>query len=124
MKPHDIRSAKVSEAVRKLNPHLFVVGGFQPKIAQQKAGGALVGKSSGRQTGGGCVAGGAPVVRVSLTNFRRRLMDSDNLIGGYKPLRDGIARSMCLDDADTVIEWEYAQQLTRGKEGTVVRIEY
>lgn len=113
-----------SRAFKKLNPHYFGVGAFQPKIAQSKAEPTLDGKPPGRQTRGPGLAGSTVKTRVSLTNLRRRLLDSDNLIGGLKPLRDSIARSMMLDDADTVIDWEYGQQVTQGPEGTIVKIDY
>lgn len=50
-------------------------------------------------------------------------MDSDNLAGGLKYLRDAIAESLGLDDADRFIVWEYHQVETRGAEGVAVKIE-
>ena len=38
-------------------------------------------------------------------------LDRDNLVGGFKPLRDEIARVLGRDDAEhRGIEWEYRQQ--------------
>lgn len=64
-----------------------------------------------------------PILRVTLIRFGRKLLDNDNLQGGFKPLRDAIARWFNLDDADTVIQWEYGQQQTAGRTGTAVRLE-
>ena len=64
-----------------------------------------------------------PVLRITIIRFCHREFDSDNLAGGYKPLRDAIAAWLGLDDSDRVISWEYGQFLTRGIEGTAVRIE-
>ncbi len=38
-------------------------------------------------------------------------------------MRDAIARWLGLDDADQVIEWEYSQHKTNGRQGVAVRIE-
>ena len=114
---------QANETVRKLNPELFGLGGLQPKVAQQKVERALDGKSSGRQAGGHGMDRHGPYVRVALISFRARELDRDNLIGGLKPLRDAIARWLGLDDSDRVIEWEYGQQVTKGRHGTAVRIE-
>lgn len=113
----------VGEAVKRLNPQLFGVGGLQPQITERKAERALVRESAGRETGGGGLAGGGPVARVALTAFRRRTLDGDNLIGGFKPLRDAVARWLGCDDSERFIEWEYGQVMTKGATGTVVRIE-
>jgi hypothetical protein len=62
-------------------------------------------------------------VRVSFVVFRKRELDRDNLVGGLKHLRDAVAASLGLDDADHLIAWEYAQIETKGRTGVVVRIE-
>lgn len=72
------------------------------------------GAQAGRQSSG---------FRVTLTSYRRRPLDRDNLVGGLKPLRDAIARTLGHDDSDEVIEWEYHQLKTSGAPGTAVRIE-
>lgn len=102
---------------------MYNLGGFQPKEPEQKVVGPLERESSGRKAGKRGVDRSGPVVRVTLVNFRRRLLDGDNLAGGFKPLRDAIARWLGLDDSDKIIEWEYGQQLTQGQQGTAVRIE-
>ncbi len=62
------------------------------------------------------------VIRVELISLRRRLCDDDNDIAGKKPLRDEIAKTIGLDDGDPAIRWEYAQVLTKGSVGTLVKI--
>lgn len=99
------------------------LGGLQAQVTQQKTERALVRKSEGCQTRSRSLAPNSPLLRIALISFRRRELDRDNLIGGFKPLRDAIARWLNLDDSDRVIEWEYGQQKTSGLEGTAVRIE-
>ncbi len=63
-------------------------------------------------------------VRVSIISVRHRLLDSDNVVAGAKQARDVIAEMLgCSDDEQSGIEWEYDQILTRGTEGTLLRIE-
>ena len=62
-------------------------------------------------------------VVVSLVACVRKEYDSDNLYGAIKPLRDAIAATLGLDDADKRIRWEYAQSCTRGQTGVIVKIE-
>lgn len=68
------------------------------------------------KSGTGCLV-------VSITQFRKRLLDSDNLIFGCKWCRDSIAASLGIDDGDKRLIWEYAQQRTDGSEGVIVKIE-
>lgn len=109
-----------SETTKKLNPHLW--GNNRPMAqlqgAQRKPA-ALPPLDRGRKTrqgSKGCVV----VCIVGLR--RRRPLDSDNFIAGAKPLRDVIASSLCVDDADSRVSWEYGQVRTTGPEGTVVLI--
>ena len=62
--------------------------------------------------------------RVSIISVRKRLLDGDNLIAGSKWLRDHIAKTLERDDAEGAgLEFEYSQVLTKGEEGTIVRLE-
>src|SRR6266853_274451 len=62
--------------------------------------------------------------RVTIVSFREKALDGDNLIAGAKFLRDAIAETIGLDDAEgSGIEWSYGQQLTRGEQGTIIMIE-
>ena len=60
---------------------------------------------------------------VTLTACIRRELDSDNLQGSLKNLRDSIAATIGMDDGSSEIRWEYGQIATRGTEGVIVKIE-
>ena len=61
-------------------------------------------------------------VRVTFTHVGRR-MDSDNLAGAFKALRDELAETVFgVDDGDDGVEWRYEQR-PGGTPGVVVRIE-
>jgi Holliday junction resolvase RusA-like endonuclease len=57
---------------------------------------------------------------VVIISLRTRTIDDDNLVAGAKALRDAIAGYLGQDDAD--ISWEYHQEVTKGQEGTIVKI--
>lgn len=107
-----------SEAFKRLNPHLCGVGGLRAAEPERAAAPALDGARA-PQPDGPAPVGRRP--RVALVVFRRRRLDDDNLVGGCKYLRDAIAASLSRDDAE--IDWEYHQVVTKGKTGTVVKIE-
>jgi len=67
----------------------------------------------------------ARLPQVHVVSLRRRILDSDNLTGGAKWLRDAIAKSMHIDDAELGVRWHFSQAevLTKEEEGTIVRIE-
>lgn len=119
------RTLTVCETVKKLNPDLFGVGEFQPAIVQSNQGRALERRPPSNKASRGRVARSGPVLRITLVSYRRRLITdlSDNGRTGYKGLRDAIAAWFGLDDADSTIEWVYAQQTTKGRPGTNVIIE-
>jgi hypothetical protein len=52
---------------------------------------------------------------VHLTRVAARELDTDNLWGSQKHVRDGIAAALAIDDRDPRVEWRYAQ--TRGEPG-------
>lgn len=59
-------------------------------------------------------------LRITLTHIGRK-MDSDNLAGAFKGLRDSLADWCEVDDGDERISWEYAQH--PGKGGVEITIE-
>lgn len=71
-----------------------------------------------RQKGKGSVA-----VVVTLVTCRSRELDDDGNVAALKPLRDAIAESLRLDDADKRIRFEYSQCETRAENGVIVKIQ-
>ena len=59
---------------------------------------------------------------LTLTRIAPRKLDSDNLAGSCKHVRDGIADALGIDDGDERLDWRYAQE--KGKPGEyAVRVE-
>lgn len=61
-------------------------------------------------------------VSVEIISLRHRLLDDDNLVAGTKSLRDNIATSLGVDDADKRVRWHVGQCQTSGREQTIVKI--
>lgn len=59
-------------------------------------------------------------LKITWTHLGRK-MDSDNLAGAFKGLRDALADLFDVDDGDERIEWVYDQR--PGKSGVEVKIE-
>lgn len=53
---------------------------------------------------------------VTLTRVGPRALDDDNLQGGFKALRDGVAARLGVDDADPRVTWKYGQRKGKPKE--------
>lgn len=66
---------------------------------------------------------GRLAVVVTLLSCRVRELDSDNLQASFKGLRDAVAKSLGVDDADKRVRWQYGQIESRGEPGTIVMIE-
>lgn len=64
---------------------------------------------------------GGPLLVVRLTRVGPRELDSDNLTGSLKAVRDGLASWLRLDDATPLVRWEYGQE--RGEPGVRVEVE-
>jgi hypothetical protein len=107
-----------SEDYRRLNPHIFGVRSVQAEKPKHNADKALA-RTSQKCTP---VAQGLAIC-VSLVVLSRRLMDSDNLSGSCKSLRDAIAASLGIDDGDEAVTWEYGQMRTDGEQGVLVKIQ-
>lgn len=99
---------------------LGVVGAVQNQKRQSEPPvRALVPKAPRPKRGKGSV-----VVVVTLIRIGARELDDDNLRTGAKPLRDSIATSLGVDDADPRVKWEYGQVITtNGHAGTIVKVE-
>jgi hypothetical protein len=52
----------------------------------------------------------APPLAITLTRIASRRLDSDNLAGSFKAIRDAIAAWLGLDDGDPRLTWSYAQE--------------
>jgi hypothetical protein len=50
-----------------------------------------------------------PVLRVTLVRVAQKELDSDNLQGSLKWVRDAIAAAMRIDDNSPLIDWVYGQ---------------
>ena len=61
---------------------------------------------------------------VTMTRVSAGELDSDNLQGALKGIRDGIADAYGVDDRTPLIEWRYAQRkCKRGVFGVIVEVE-
>lgn len=62
-------------------------------------------------------------VTVTMTRIGARTLDTDNLAGGCKAARDGIADWLGVDDANSGVTWLYAQTPGKPKEyGLLVEV--
>ena len=57
---------------------------------------------------------------ITLTRIAPRKLDSDNLAGAMKAIRDGIADAIERDDGEENIDWQYAQRNGEPKQYGVV----
>ena len=55
------------------------------------------------------IKGPPPPYVITITRIGPRQLDSDNLAGSAKALRDGVADWLGIDDGSPRIKWEYAQ---------------
>jgi hypothetical protein len=106
-----------SESFRKLNPHLYGVGGLEANEPEPTTTQALENDLRELTFSKNCV------VVCTLVAHRKRLLDDDNCVGSLKPLRDGISQSLGVDDGDKGFRWQYGQVQTKGRQGVVVTIE-
>lgn len=109
---------KPSDSFKRANPHLYAVGRLetnQPKPVAPQTLVSSAGKRRKRKDGVVCV--------ITLVALRHRLLDDDNNVASFKPLRDSIAKEIGVDDGDKRLRWEYGQQHTTGTEGVMVRIQ-
>ena len=57
---------------------------------------------------------------VTMIRTGPRKLDDDNVSGGFKHIRDGIADALGVDDGSAEVQWKYAQE--PGKGGARVEI--
>jgi hypothetical protein len=61
---------------------------------------------------------------ITLTRIGPRQLDDDNLAGGFKHVRDGVADWLGIDDGDKRLTWKYEQRKGAPKEyAAEIRIE-
>jgi len=61
-------------------------------------------------------------LRVTLTRIASRRLDSDNLAGALKSVRDAVSRWLDVDDGpDGPVSWCYGQEVTRATRRELVR---
>jgi len=51
-----------------------------------------------------------PPILITLVRIGPRTLDTDNLAGSLKGVRDGIADALRMNDGDTRITWQYRQR--------------
>lgn len=71
-------------------------------------------RNLGHQLVASAVAAWAPQrevwrVHVRLVRYGPRRLDSDNLAAAFKPIRDGIADALGVDDGSDRVAWSYEQ---------------
>jgi hypothetical protein len=64
---------------------------------------------------------GADKLAITLTRVGGRALDTDNLAGAFKGVRDQLARLLLVDDADPRVTWHYAQ-CPGGRSSTGIRV--
>ena len=60
------------------------------------------------------------VIRAELVRVSPRTLDSDNLQGALKAVRDGVADALGLDDGSARYRWEYSQ--SKGQPSVLITI--
>lgn len=60
--------------------------------------------------------------RVVFTRVESRDLDSDNLAGAFKAVRDEVAKCLNFDDRDKAVTWEYEQRRPEKGEARGIRI--
>ncbi len=63
------------------------------------------------------------VVCVTLIRFGHKLLDDDNLRAAFKATRDSVSTSLGIDDGDRRLRWQYSQVETKGRVGSLVKLE-
>ena len=114
MKLSDIHDNKLREKIlradQEQNPHRRQVGGLETSQPKPAAARALVSPDAKRKSG----KAGVEFI-ITLLSHRKRLLDEDNHIGSLKPLRDGIAKTLGIDDGSLAVRWQYQQIKTEAR---------
>ncbi len=124
-----LKSAPVSQAVRRRNPHIY-----GERTNQTHDSGVHPGLQSAKREPNPVQTldlGTTPrsgrkrklVAIVTILAFRNRYADDDNITAGCKSLRDCIATSLGVDDGDGRVRFECRAVQTGGREQTIVIID-
>ncbi|HYH67429.1 MAG TPA: hypothetical protein VD866_22210 [Urbifossiella sp.] len=57
----------------------------------------------------------SPAIRVRLVRLGGKRLDSDNLAGGFKAIRDAVAGWLKIDDGSDRYRWDYDQEPAKEK---------
>lgn len=57
----------------------------------------------------------SPAIRVRLVRLGGKMLDTDNLAGGFKAIRDQIAKWLKVDDGSDRFRWDYNQEPAKEK---------
>jgi len=57
-----------------------------------------------------------PPATITFTRYSLKTMDTDNLAGAFKHVRDALAREIGIDDGDTRVTWKYGQETIHKRE--------
>jgi hypothetical protein len=99
----------VSEANKREH---WTVRSRRRKAQQQEADVMLLNALQGRKVKLPCL--------VKLTRVGPKLLDSDNLAGAFKAIRDALARRIGVDDGDPRITFQYEQRAVGRREYNVI----
>lgn len=67
-------------------------------------------REAARLTLGANISGPPPPYVITITRIGPRTLDSDNLAGSAKHVRDGVADWLGIDDGSPLLDWRYSQR--------------
>lgn len=80
------------------------------EVWQAKSRRAKAQRQAARKAMGGDVKGPPPPYVIEIIRIGPRKLDSDNLAGSAKAVRDGVAEWLGIDDGDERLTWLYGQR--------------
>lgn len=123
--PNAKQFENASESFRRLNPGLYHLDQLPSTKREPRQVAPLEYKALGEKQGGRGMETSTPRKPcIAFVVYRRRLVDTDNLVASCKGLRDSISEWLGTDDADRFVRWSYVQIKTKRAEGVIVKLEY
>ncbi len=98
MREHWAAKARRTKSLRQAG-HLHTLAAVQQKVGRDAKPKSLLQHNS--------------VVTAMLTRVAPRRLDDDNLAGGFKAFRDGMADAFEIDDRDPRVRWRYDQRTSK-----------